>query len=45
MAKLKAARPKPKARPQPGAISCIILLVMGFALLGFLFYLVLKSVQ
>lgn len=44
MAKLKAARPKKKAGPDPGAISCIVLLLTGFALLGFLFYLVLKSV-
>lgn len=44
MAKLKAARPKKKAGLQPGAVSCIFLLVLGFSLLGLLFYLVMKSV-
>ena len=44
MAKLKAARPKKPVGPNPGAISCIFLLVLGFALLGLLFYAVLKSV-
>ena len=44
MAKLKAARPKKMAGPNPGAISCIFLIVLGFGLLGLLFYAVLKSV-
>ncbi len=43
MAKLKPARRKGKAGPQPGAISCIVLIVLGFALLGFLFLLVIRS--
>jgi hypothetical protein len=45
MAKLKAARPKAKTGPQPGAISCILLLVIGMGLLSLLFFLVLKSGQ
>lgn len=44
MAKIKAARPKKKAGVQPGAVSCVFLLVLGFVLLGLLFYVFMKSV-
>lgn len=38
MAKLKPARSKASAPPKPGAISCVVLLLIAFGLLGMLFY-------
>ena len=40
MAKIKPAggKKKPAGPQSPGAISCLIILILGFALLGFLLY-------
>lgn len=44
MAKYKPARGKPKsAGPKPGAWPCLLIIVLGIALISLMFYLSLKS--
>ena len=43
MAKLKPARKKKAASPRPGAIPCILVVVLGIVLISLLFYAVLRS--